>query len=203
MRIPASIRPRRSPAGYSLMELLVSLAIAAVVGGTIATVMQSQIQLSTTQNRNMLNQADLRDCINFMTEEIVTMGSGVVEPYIEVAEPTELRYVGDLNNDDVWERIHYFYDVDSLEVRRTLSQSTDAGANWTTIGTDVLMRNIGVINYTYFANNNQAPVTDDEITAVEIRMTMDVQADQTAFTGGRVGGQAMVGRMTIRNRKMN
>ena len=193
--------PRRS--GFSLMEMLISMAIALIVGGTIITVMQSQIQLSTTQNRNMLNQADLRDAINFMTEEIVTMGSGVVEPYVQVAEPTELMYVGDINNDEIWEQIHYFYDAGSKEVRRTLSQSTNEGANWTEIGTDVMAEDIDSINFEYFSQNNQVPATEDEITAVEIKMTMDVNRNQTAFTGGRVGGQAMVGRMTIRNRKMD
>ena len=176
-------------AGFSLIELLISLAIAAVVGVTIAVVMQSQIMLSTTQNRNMLNQADIRDCINFMTEEIVTMGSGVVEPYVEIAEPQELMYVGDLNNDDVWERIHYFYDSSTQELRRELDQSSDEGATWTSIGTDVIIRNLDNIQFVYFANNNQVPVDEDEITAVEIKMSMDVENDQTAFTNGRVGGQ--------------
>jgi prepilin-type N-terminal cleavage/methylation domain-containing protein len=191
------------PRGFSLLEMLIALAIGLLVGGTIITVMQSQIQLSTSQNRNMLNQADLRDSIGFITEEIVTMGSGVVEPYVEVAESEELMYVGDLNNDDVWERIHYFYDADSEELRRTLSQSTDEGASWTVIGTDVLAANISTITFAYFADNNQIPGTVDDITAVEVKMTMNVNADQTAFTGGHVGGQAMVGRMTIRNRKMD
>ncbi|MCB1221559.1 MAG: type II secretion system protein [Planctomycetales bacterium] len=189
--------------GYSLIELLVSLVIAAIVGGTIVTVMQSQIMLSTTQNRNMLNQADLRDCISYMSDEIVTMGSGVVEPFVEIAEPQELMYVGDLNNDDVWERIHYYYDADAQELIRELDQSSDDGATWTNIGTDVMMDNLGSIQFIYYANNNEAPADEDAITAVEMKMTMDVSNDQTAFTGGRVGGQAMVGRMTIRNRRMN
>lgn len=189
--------------GYSLIELLMALTIALLVGGTIITVMQSQIMLSTTQSRNMLNQGDLRDCINFMTEEIVTMGSGVVEPYIEIAEPTELMYTGDMNNDNIWERVHYFYDPDTQELRRTLLQSTDQGGTWTTIGTDVLMGNVSNVSYTYFADNNQVPLTDDDITAIEVRITVDTQDDDNAFTAGRVGGQAMVGRMTIRNRKMN
>ncbi|MEZ5339403.1 MAG: prepilin-type N-terminal cleavage/methylation domain-containing protein [bacterium] len=192
-----------SRAGFSLVELMISLAIAAVVGVTIATVMQSQIMLSTTQNRNMLNQGDLRDCINFMTEEIVTMGSGVVEPYVEIAEPGELMYIGDLNNDEVWERIHYYYDASTQELRRDLDQSIDDGATWTVIGTDVIMENLDTIQFVYFADNNQVPLDEDEITAVEIKMTMDVENEQTAFTNGRVGGQAMVGRMTIRNRRMN
>ena len=189
--------------GYSLIELLVSLVIAAIVGGTIVTVMQSQIMLSTTQNRNMLNQADLLDCISYMSDEIVTMGSGVVEPFVEIAEPQELMYVGDLNNDDVWERIHYYYDADAQELIRELDQSSDDGATWTNIGTDVMMDNLGSIQFIYYANNNEAPADEDAITAVEMKMTMDVSNDQTAFTGGRVGGQAMVGRMTIRNRRMN
>lgn len=193
----------RRPRGFSLLEMLIALAIGLLVGGTIITVMQSQIQLSTSQNRNMLNQADLRDSIGFITEEIVTMGSGVVEPYVEVAESEELMYVGDLNNDDVWERIHYFYDSPSEELRRTLSQSSDEGATWTVIGTDVLAADISTINFAYFADNNQIPGTVDDITAVEVKMTMNVNANQTSFTGGRVGGQAMVGRMTIRNRKMD
>ena len=77
-----------SRSGFSLFELLVTVFITAVIAGAIVTLMNSQIQLSTTQNRNIINQENLRDAMEFMGDEISNAGSNAEEPFFTTRTAT-------------------------------------------------------------------------------------------------------------------
>lgn len=187
--------------GFSLVEVLIVVAISAIIGVTLISILMGQIQLTTTQNRNIINQESMRTTLDFMIEEIRAMGSGMVEPYINIAVEEELEYVGDMDGDSNPDRVNYLIEEDGT-LRRRVWTSTDGGATWTSLGDDDLLTNVSSFSFTYFAFDNEEPADIDEITSVEMIVSLDVGQDQTAFTDGKVADQSLLGRVTIRNRLM-
>jgi len=189
--------------GFSLMEMLVALAISAVVGGGIISLMIYQTQLTATQNRNIINQEALRETTHFLTDEILSMGSSVIQPYLNTASENELTYVGDLDNDAIPDMVRYLYDANSQQLSRTLYTTQDVGQTWDEISTDVLLDNLSQFGFTYYGANDIEPVTIDDVTSIKIELALNVANTSTALTSGRVAAQSMITRVTIRNRRLN
>lgn len=188
----------RARQGFSLVELLMVIAISAIVITEIVIVLVSQAQITSTQNRNMINQQDMRDTLQFMADEIQLMGSGIIEPYVHSADTGEFTFVGDLDGNDDPDMVTY--QVASGNLTRTFFVSTDDGATWTQLGQDVLLNDVAAMAFTYYAPGNTAPGTVDAISSVEIKLSLDTTVDDTAVTGGKLAAQSMVQRVTIRNR---
>ena len=184
--------------GFSFIELVISMGIGLLIAAGVMWMLTSQVQISSTQNRNIVNQEELRETLYFMSEEIRAMGSGVIEPYIAIATEEELEYVGDLDGDNLPDRVNYL--VDDGELVRTVWNSNDGGLNWTEIGEDALLDNMGSGSFTYYAFGNEESEAPADITSVEMQFALDVDDTQTALTAGKTADQAMVARVTIRKR---
>lgn len=199
--------------GFSLVELLIATAISLIIGSAVILLLVQQAQLTATQNRNMINSEQVRSVLNFMSDEIQMMGNGIPDPnsYIVLAEPQQLIFYSDIDNDGTRDRIRYFVQGNGLN--RTLSTSSDAGITWTVVGTDTLIPNLLAgstgpnpgLRFEYFGINNgilagTPPVAN--VRAVRILIGLDTTATTTAVTAGKVASQNMVTFATIRNRRL-
>jgi len=201
---------RTAQSGFSLVELLVVVAISAIIAFEIIVVLTGQIQLTSTQNRNMINQQNLRDTLDFLKGEIMLTGAGATEPYVETAEVDQLTFIADLDHDASPDKVEYQYASSTLQ--RTLYSTIDGGLTWTEVGTDVLIDNLTSMSFTYFEPGNTETTVVDDITAVKIDLEIDISQDLTAFTaiseegswvGEKLSTQSMTGLVTIRNRLLS
>jgi type II secretory pathway component PulJ len=184
--------------GYSLVELLMTVAIGTVIAGGIVALLMSQVQLTATQNRNMLNQENLRDVIRFMTDEIrlaaTTDGS---EPII-AANGSDMEFYADIDGNGVTDTVGY-YVAEGVLLRRF---TTTAGGN-AFEATDPLLAGVQSLVFVYYGPDDVEPANIGEITSVEIQLVMNTSVNQTDFSSERVAPQRMAGRATIRNKLLD
>lgn len=179
----------------SLVELLVSIVIGMLVVGGVVSLMVSQMQLSTTQNRNILNQENVRDVVKFMVDEMQLAGTtDGSEPIIE-ADYTVCSFYADIDDNSVTDRIDLFLSEGTLMRRYT----TEVGGV-PFVAEDPLLNNVYNLQFTYFAAGNGIPVNNAEITSIEVRLQLDTSVESTSLTSGKLAPQALVGRATIRNK---
>jgi len=183
-------------AGFSLVEMLVTVAVSAVITGAIVTLMYSQIQLSSTQNRNMINQANVRDVIKFMVDEMQLAGTDDSSEPVLTADSTAFSFYADIDANGVVDEIDYYLTADNTLMRR---YTTDNGGT-PFVADDPLLNNVHVLQLTYYGEDEAVPANLAEITSVEVRLRLNTAAEETAFTSGRLAPQAMGGRATLRNK---
>jgi prepilin-type N-terminal cleavage/methylation domain-containing protein len=184
--------------GFSLVETLVALAISLIVGGAIITALVANMQVSAAQNRNMLNQDDVRDTLAFMADEIRAMGNGAQEPVLLEATPSLIRFAADLDGDGAADRVKY--EFAGAQLTRTLYTTPDDGVTWNVVATDVLLDNASALTFTYYGHGNTTNPAINDVTSVGIRLALDVAATATGLTQGKLAPQALATRATIRNR---
>jgi prepilin-type N-terminal cleavage/methylation domain-containing protein len=187
--------------GYSLIELLTALAIGSVITAAIVTLLLGQMQLSSSQNRTMLNGQNLRDTLDYMAEEISVIGHNVQEPYISIAAANDFQFVTDIDGDGNWNRIRY--DLNGTNLRRRLWTSTNQGVSWTLVSTDNILRNISAFTFEYYQPGNTTTTVLNDITLVNIKITQNPAGDTTAFNTGHVPTGRLALRTTIRNRLLD
>ncbi len=190
-----------APLGFSLVEMLIVTAIGAMIGMSIVAILISQMQLTTTQNRNIVNHQDLRVTLQFMADEIQLMGQGFIEPYVFQADTGAFSFVGDLDGNADPDLVTYTVLDNALH--RVYRTSTDGGTTWTELGEDDLLQNVATMQFAYYGVGNAAPASVDEITSVEVKLTLDPAMNATSFTTGKVRQQTMVQRITVRNRLLD
>lgn len=184
--------------GFSLIELLVVAVISLVIGTAIVTALVSQTQITASQNRNVINQENLRDSIRFLSDEILSLGSGAAEPFIYIASGGEFDFVGDVDGNGTEDRINI--SISGTQIDRTLSSTSDGGLTWNVVRSDVVLAGVSNLTFTYYAFGDTVPVGLDDITSVEISITLDPDRFSTAMTSGKTADQGMAARVTLRNR---
>jgi prepilin-type N-terminal cleavage/methylation domain-containing protein len=188
----------RQRGGFSFIEVLVVLAVGTVVASAIIMLLLGQVRLTSAQNRNMINQQLLRDVLSFMTDEINSLGlETTIEP-ISIAAEDQFKFIGDINGDGDMDEIDYVETGGQL--LRRLSSTTDGGATWNEVSEDVLIENVEAVEFTYFAPGNAETAVLSEISSVQIKVTLDTDADSNDFVDGKVRDQSMTSRVTLRNR---
>ena len=184
--------------GFSLVELLVVSVISLIIGTAIIAALVNQTKLTASQNRNVLNQENLRDSMRFISDEILSLGSGATEPFIYTATANVFEFVGDVDGDGAQDRIRLSLNLTQID--RALYSTPDGGVTWTLVRTDVVLDGVSNLSFTYFAFGDTIPATVDVITSVEISITLDPNRFSTGMTGGRTADQGMASRVTLRNR---
>lgn len=184
--------------GFSLFELLVTVLITTIIAGAIVSMLFSQIQLTTTQNRNVVNQQNLRDALEFMGDEISNAGSNSEEPFFTLAGSTEVEFVGDQDGDGSPDKVHYY--VNGSTLYREIYTTADGGVTWDLQSTDEIINNVLNLTFSYYAYDNVAPLDTSEITSVKIELEINKDLNTTAYTSGKLASQAQMRRVTVRNR---
>ncbi len=142
--------PGRSSAGFTLVELLVSLTIFAMVAGVLTTVLITANRTHRQTTHRAEIQGASRQALSLLTAELAQAGADPMIPPagitgIVTADSTSLRVRADLNANgtiqttEPSEDITYTYDAGA----QTLSRNPGSGAA-------VVLQNVTDLRFTYF-----------------------------------------------------
>lgn len=158
-----------SSAGFTMIEMLMALAILSIAFGTIYKTFEQLNRSTATENVKAGAQQAVRIAVDFMVQDIRLAGLnplGSPGIGIQVATPESIRFTMDANFDgddaDTFEDLTYTYDPGI----GTLKQTNHLGDD------EVLIDNITDLNFTYLDTDDQTTSDLDEIRSVVISLTM-------------------------------
>jgi type IV pilus assembly protein PilW len=202
-----SARPdSRTEAGFSLLELLVALGLAAVVLGVLVSFFQDFGRASTKQNAAAEAQQTARAGLDFLLRELRMAGLDPLQRSgagIEEIAPdgTRIRFTADFCDlaigggtctapepdgsvEGAGERITYLYDPARRELRRMLYEGTPSGSGTATAIVSQVSHNPGGIALFTFLDANGDPVTDNAqraaIRSVVVTLTIEEPAGRAS-----------------------
>jgi len=173
--------------GFTLVELMIAMALSILALGAIYGVFASVQKSSTSNEVNARVMQTIRTCVGIMESDIRMAGLdrfGTAAAGIEVATPTTLRFTADRNMDGVinnadlsnglkeedLERITYFYDAPSNRLRQCLSEGTRDF--WETVAENVIS-----FSFQFFDTTNNIiafPIVDTSLIR-EVAISITVQ----------------------------
>ena len=157
-----------SAAGFTVIEILMALAIMSIAFGTIYNSFAHFNRSCTTENVTAGIQQSARVAVEFMVQDIRLagldpLGSGLAGITPGSPPNTNLQFTADLNFDgdvdDPFENVTYFLDNGKLKQTNHL-------------GTEILLDDVTGLNFTYLDTNDQTTSTASEIRSVIISLTM-------------------------------
>jgi len=186
-------RAYRAPKGdgFTIIEMLVAMAITGIVMGAIYNVFISSNRSYHTQNRVADAQQRVRTGLVYMARDIRMAGfdpTSGASAGVEVATATKLRFTADMNRangiEDIdRERITYEYDAANSRLRQCLYEGSGT-ETWQT-----LIDNVNALTFTYLdpdGNTIAAPVAAADlgnIKTVVVSLTVQgTDAQGNAFT---------------------
>ena len=172
----------RSAAGFTVVEVLVSLAIMSIVFGAVYQSFDIFNRSYTKENVKAGVQQRTRIGIDLMARDIRLAGLdplGTANAQIITADTDNIQFSADLNYDgdvnDPFENITYFIDGDRL--RQTADLGTGAG-----LTPDTLLDNIDALTFTYLD-------ASDTPMAVPVGSTEDIRTVIVSLTMQRPAGR--------------
>ena len=160
-------RGLRAPAGFTMIEMLMALAIFSIAFGTIYKSFEHLTRSTTTENVKAGTQQAARIAVDFMVQDIRLAGLnplGTPGIGLQAIAPDSIRFTMDANfdgdDDDTFEDITY-----ALTGSGTLMQTNHLGA-------EVLIDNVTSLNFIYLDSDDQTTSDLDEIRSVIISLTM-------------------------------
>lgn len=179
-------------AGFTLVELLVVMAVSAILGFGVLSIFISMNRSYTTQNSVVDIQAEARNAFFFISRNFREAGLdplGTADAGVELATATELRITRDANfngaiEESGLERITFAYDSVRGTVRRGFYEGT-AAERW-----DDMCDHVDSFSFSYLDENGAdlgAPGNDAvllaKVRAIAVAMTLrDNKADGGTFT---------------------
>jgi type II secretory pathway component PulJ len=188
--------------GFTVVELLVALGLAAVVFGLIVSFFADMGRSTTTQNAAAAAQQTARAGVDFMAQELRLAGLDPLNSAgagIEAISPTQIRFTSDSCNVEIGdsgtcenpepdgnvngknERVTYLYDAGSRVLRRYLYEGT-ASESWTPLMEQV-EPNPGAVPLFTFLDGNGLQITDNtmrgDIRTVLITLTVQEPAGRS------------------------
>ncbi|MGB5749885.1 MAG: prepilin-type N-terminal cleavage/methylation domain-containing protein [Desulfobacterales bacterium] len=160
----------RSSVGFTMVEMLMVLAIISIAFGTIYKSFETLNRSTTTENVKAGIQQGVRIAVDFMVQDIRLAGLNPLgTPDIGIKEnlPDKIQFTMDANfdgdDDDTFEDITY--ELDSTN--GTLVQTNH-------LGPEVLIDNVSNLNFTYLNINEDEETNDiNEIRSVIIELTIE------------------------------
>lgn len=159
---------RRSAAGFTMMEMLMALAIFSIAFGTIYKTFDHLNRSTATENVKAGTQQAVRIAVDFMVQDIRLAGLnplGSPGIGIQAISSTSIQFTMDANFDgddeDTHEEITYAFNAGN----GTLMQTNH-------LGNEVLIDNITNLNFTYLDSADQTTSDLDEIRSVVVSLTM-------------------------------
>ncbi len=164
----------RSAGGFSIIELLVAMAVLSIIVAGAVNVFTTFSRLATSQDVAAGVQQSVRIAIDFMVGDIQMAGLDPVNTTsagIEVATATNIRVTSDRNldggiDDFDYERITYVYDSANNQLDRILYEGTGSQNNQSVIG------NVTALTFTYLDSNDAVTGTLASIRTVNISLTV-------------------------------
>lgn len=174
-------------AGFTLVELMIAMAISILSLGAIYSVFASVQKTSTNNEINARVMQSLRTSIDLMEYDIRMAGLdsfGLASAGIEDATATNLRFTSDRNlngtidaadlsdglGDEDLERITYSYDATNKRLRQCLSEGSTN--EW-----DTVAENVENFSFQYFDEDNNLiafPIADlAAIRFIEVSITVE------------------------------
>ncbi len=158
----------RSAAGFTMMEMLMALAIFSIAFGTIYKTFEHLNRSTATENVKAGTQQAVRIAVDFMVQDIRLAGLnplGSPGIGIQAISPDSIRFTMDANFDgddeDTYEDITYAFN----SANGTLMQTNH-------LGDEVLIDNITDLNFTYLDSADQTTSDLDEVRSVVVSLTM-------------------------------
>lgn len=177
----------KSRYGFTLVELLISMAVGGVVMAGICSAYYSQQESYITQDQVSAMQQNLRAGLWFMEREIRMAGydpTGTANAGIVTANATSIRVTLDLNadgdtdgdTDDSNEDITYsLYDSDG-DGDSDLARKVGGGNN------QPVADNIDVLNFVYLDQAGYITTTLPDIRSVQVTLVARAQRPDTKYT---------------------
>ncbi len=170
--------------GFTMVELLVVLAISSIVFTLMYQTYTAQLKSHTTQQELVEMQQNLRAALYLMEREIRMAGyapeGGLSDPVITTAAAGSIAFAMDIKDSDTLEgsdgdtasageQIQYTLDGSGNLVRI----SNDGGGGWRT---DVLIDDVDInsLTFVYKDEDGQTAATASDIRAVEIVVTASI-----------------------------
>ena len=179
-RVPA--RRPHAEAGMTLIELLVGIAILAVVVATLTTILISSTHQGSQTSRRADVQGGCRQAISLMATEIRQAGADPSIPPVGVvgivsADSASVHIRADLNGDGVIQTVEpsedvtYSYDPVQHTVKR------DPGT-----GPVAILSNVTAMNLTYYDNTN-TQILPQPLSATDAARVTTIRISLTASEG--------------------
>jgi type IV pilus assembly protein PilW len=180
MTMTATIKSRY---GFTLVELLIAIAVGGVVMAGICSAYYSQQESFITQDQVSAMQQNLRAGLWFMEREIRMAGydpTGTANTGIVTANATSIRFTLDLNadgdTDDSNEDITYsLYDSDG-DGDSDLARKVGAGNN------QPVADNVDALNFVYLDQAGYITTTLPDIRSVQVTLVARAQRPDARYT---------------------
>ncbi len=105
--------------GFTLIEFLLSVSIAIVVGFVVSTFMKDIIGLGSKAQSNMTAVLESRKILSVIVSELrSTIPSALGSYAIETAATSSVTFFADVNSDDIADRVRYFLDPPTKSIKR-------------------------------------------------------------------------------------
>lgn len=176
----------RSASGFTLLELLVTIAMISIFIPSVYGVYTIITRSLTTESVVADVQQDVRFSLDFMVQDIRMAG---LDPYssasagIEVATTTKLRFTADQNmdgaiNNTSQERVSYLLDAPNNQLDQILYEGTASQ------DTQALIENVTALTFSYLDKDGNtiaapvAPANLQDIKQIDISLTAQAPAGQ-------------------------
>ena len=171
----------KSSAGFTLMELLVSMTISLVVLAGIAKTFTVQTRQNSAEEQVAQMQQNARGALDLMVREIQMAGykpAGGTFNGIQTSTSTNLRIKLDLNasgneTDDATDDITYSFDFATGLLTRTLNNTASAA---------VLADNVTAFTFTYLDANGTSTTTNTAVRRITVDITVRTAKPDPSFT---------------------
>ena len=170
--------------GFTLVELLIAMAISSIVLASVAAAYRTQIRTHATQQMVVDMQQNIRGAMYIMQREIRMAGhdpTGLSGASILVADDAELQFQSDDNEDgdcdDSMEDIRYAMTADGA-----LGRQVSGGL------LDPLAENIDAINFVYLDGANPPNVLATPVPASNLSDIRSIQITIVARSGQNLPG---------------
>jgi prepilin-type N-terminal cleavage/methylation domain-containing protein len=173
MRPQASFRRLvGSREGFTLVELLVVMAVASVLAAAVLVTFLSAIRTFATQDIRIQNQDQARLAMDQLTRYIrmatsSALNTSTQSDAIAVAQSTEIVFYADVNGDDLADKVRYYVSGNQLKMQSVAPQQSGSPPVWSypaypNNGIVVVGVKTGSTLFTYFRYKppEESPVTE-------------------------------------------
>jgi type IV pilus assembly protein PilW len=181
--IPDAAKTIETNSGFTLVEMLISLALFAIIVTAVAAVLVPMRRSYTTQDVAAGAQQTARLAIDFMVNDIRLAGLdpiGEADAGIEDATALFLQFTidraplggeanGEIDEGEL-ERLTYAWDAPTRRLRLTYDEGTGSS------DTETLVDNVSNLRFTYFDEDDNVTTDLNEIRSVAITMTVEEPA---------------------------